>query len=143
VTPEKGEKNMSVNRVFVVGSGLMGSGISQVCAQAGIEVLLYDIDPEALNRAVKGINWSLNKFFEKGKITEDVPTVMGRIGTVSDFSKAGDADLLIEAVFENLELKREVFQKLDEAADPRALLASNTPVTKRPVSTVLYAMSPS
>lgn len=143
---------MSVNRVFVVGSGLMGSGISQVCAQAGIEVLLYDIDPEALNRAVKGINWSLNKFFEKGKITEDVPTVMGRIGTVSDFSKAGDADLLIEAVFENLELKREVFQKLDEAADPRALLASNTSaisitelaaVTKRPEKVLgLHFFSP-
>ena len=117
---------MTVNKVFVVGSGLMGSGISQVCAQAGIEVLLYDIDPEALKRAVKSMEWSLDKFFEKGKIAEDGATVMKRVRTVTDFSEAGEADLLIEAVFENLELKREVFQKLDKAAGPQALLASNT-----------------
>ena len=117
---------MKINKVFVVGSGLMGSGISQVCAQAGVEVLLYDIDPEALKKAVKGMEWSLNKFFEKGKITEDGATVMKRIRTVTDFSKSGEADLLIEAVFENLELKREVFQQLDKAAAPEALIASNT-----------------
>jgi 3-hydroxybutyryl-CoA dehydrogenase len=104
----------------------MGSGISQVCAQAGLDVLLYDIDKEALERAVKNMEWSLNKFFEKGKITEDGATVMKRVRTVSDFSEAGEADLLIEAVFEDLELKREVFQKLDGAAGPNALLASNT-----------------
>jgi 3-hydroxybutyryl-CoA dehydrogenase len=117
---------MTIQKVFVVGSGLMGSGISQVCAQAGLDVLLYDIDKEALERAVKNMEWSLNKFFEKGKITEDGATVMKRVRTVSDFSEAGEADLLIEAVFEDLELKREVFQKLDEAAGPNALLASNT-----------------
>ena len=117
---------MTINKIFVVGSGLMGSGISQVCAQAGLDVLLYDIDKEALERAVKNMEWSLNKFFEKGKITEDGATVMKRVRTVSDFSEAGEADLLIEAVFEDLELKREVFQKLDEAAGPNALLASNT-----------------
>ena len=117
---------MAVNKVFVVGSGLMGSGISQVCAQAGVEVLLYDIDPKALEKAVKSMEWSLNKFFEKGKISEDGVTVMKRVSTVTDFSRAGEADLLIEAVFENLELKREVFQKLDKAAGPQALLASNT-----------------
>jgi 3-hydroxybutyryl-CoA dehydrogenase len=117
---------MTVNKIFVVGSGLMGSGISQVCAQAGVEVLLYDINPEALQKAVKSMEWSLNKFFEKGKITEDGATVMKRVRTVTDFSEAGEADLLIEAVFENLELKREVFQKLDKAANPQALMASNT-----------------
>ena len=117
---------MTINKIFVVGSGLMGSGISQACAQAGLDVLLYDIDKEALERAVKNMEWSLNKFFEKGIITEDGATVMKRVRTVSDFSEAGEADLLIEAVFEDLELKREVFQKLDEAAGPNALLASNT-----------------
>jgi 3-hydroxybutyryl-CoA dehydrogenase len=117
---------MTIDKVFVVGSGLMGSGISQVCAQAGVEVLLYDIDPEALKKAVKSMEWSLNKFFEKGKITEDGATVMKRIQTVTDFSKCGEADLLIEAVFENLELKRKVFQELDQAAGPEALIASNT-----------------
>ena len=77
---------MGINKVFIVGSGLMGSGISQVCAQAGIAVFLYDIDREALNRALKNIEWSVNKFFEKGKIKEDAATVMQRIQTVSDFS---------------------------------------------------------
>ena len=143
---------MTINKVFVVGSGLMGSGISQVCAQAGVEVLLYDIDPEALKRAVKSMEWSLNKFFEKGKITEDGATVMKRVRTVSDFSNAGEADLLIEAVFENLDLKREVFQNLDKTARPEALLASNTSaisitelaaVTKRPEKVLgLHFFSP-
>ncbi len=143
---------MTINKVFVVGSGLMGSGISQVCAQSGVEVLLYDIDPEALKRAVKSMEWSLNKFFEKGKITEDGATVMKRVRTVSDFSNAGEADLLIEAVFENLDLKREVFQNLDKTARPEALLASNTSaisitelaaVTKRPEKVLgLHFFSP-
>jgi len=104
----------------------MGSGIAQVCAQAGIEVILYDIDREALDRALKNIEWSVNKFIEKGKVKEDRATIIGRIRTVSDLSEAGGVDLLIEAVFEDLELKREVFQRLDEAAGPEALIASNT-----------------
>jgi len=117
---------MGIRKVFIVGSGLMGSGIAQVCAQAGIEVILYDIDREALDRALKNIEWSVNKFIEKGKVKEDRATIIGRIRTVSDFSEAGGVDLLIEAVFEDLELKREVFQRLDEAAGPEALIASNT-----------------
>jgi 3-hydroxybutyryl-CoA dehydrogenase len=56
---------MTIKKVFIVGSGLMGSGIAQVCAQAGIEVFLYDISPEALNRALKSIEWSVGKFVEK------------------------------------------------------------------------------
>lgn len=117
---------MGIRKVFIVGSGLMGSGIAQVCAQAGIEVIIYDIDPEALDRALKNVEWSVNKFIEKGKVKEDRATIIGRIRTVSDFSEAGGVDLLIEAVFENLELKREVFQRVDEAASPEALIASNT-----------------
>ena len=117
---------MTINKIFIVGSGLMGSGIAQVCAQAGNEVFLYDIDTEALKRALKSIEWSVSKFFEKGKIKEDAATIMKRIRTVSDFSEAGGVDLLIEAVFENLELKREVFQKADEVAGPQTLIASNT-----------------
>ena len=57
---------MDMRKVFVVGSGLMGSGIAQVCAQSALEVVLYDIDPEALNRALKNIEWSVGKFVEKG-----------------------------------------------------------------------------
>ncbi|HDZ89628.1 MAG TPA: 3-hydroxyacyl-CoA dehydrogenase family protein [Deltaproteobacteria bacterium] len=124
---------MTVDRVFIVGSGLMGSGIAQVCAQSGIEVFLYDIDAENLRKALKSIEWSANKFFEKGKIEEDAATVVERIRTVSDFSRAGEADLFIEAVFERLKLKQEIFQKMDEAARPGALIASNTsaiPITE-------------
>ena len=117
---------MEIKKVFIVGSGLMGSGIAQVCAQAGIEVSMYDIDSEALKRALRNMEWSVGKFFEKGRIKEDAATVMKRIRAVSDFSHARDVDLLIEAVFENLKLKREIFQEADAAAGPQALIASNT-----------------
>ncbi len=124
---------MSDGKVFIVGSGLMGSGIAQVCAQAGIEVFLYDINPDALDKALKGIEWSVNKFVEKDKVKEDGNTIMGRIKTVSDFSEAEAVDLIIEAVFERLDLKQEIFKKADEAAGPEALIASNTsaiPITE-------------
>ena len=117
---------MAIKKAFVVGSGLMGSGITQVCAQAGIEVVMHDIYPEALEKALKNIQWSVGKFAEKGKIKEDVPTVMGRITTASDFSEAAAADLIIEAVFEKLDLKQEIFRKIDGVAGPEALIASNT-----------------
>jgi len=117
---------MDINTVFIAGSGLMGSGIAQVCAQAGIAVSLYDIDSKALERARRSIEWSVSKLYEKQKILEDTATVMGRITTVTDFSDAQGVDLLIEAVFENLELKREIFKCADDAAGPQALLASNT-----------------
>jgi 3-hydroxybutyryl-CoA dehydrogenase len=62
---------MDMEKVFIVGSGLMGSGIAQVCAQSGLEVVLYDIDPEALKKALKSIEWSVGKFVEKGELKEE------------------------------------------------------------------------
>jgi 3-hydroxybutyryl-CoA dehydrogenase len=124
---------MDTNKVFVVGSGLMGSGIAQVCAQSGLEVVLYDIDPAALTKALKNIEWSVGKFVEKGALKEDKSIVMDRIETVSDFSLAAACDLIIEAVFENLDLKREIFEKIDGLSRPGALMASNTssiPITE-------------
>jgi len=132
---------MSIKKIFVIGSGLMGSGIAQVCAQAGIKVLLYDINPEALKKALENIDWSVGKFIEKGKVKEDKATIISRIKTVSDYSGISEADLIIEAVFEKLELKKEIFQKIDDSSAPEALIASNTSaipitelacVTKRP-----------
>ncbi len=132
---------MGINKAFIVGSGLMGSGIAQVCAQAGIEVFLYDISAEALKKALKNIEWSVSKFVEKGKLTEDRDTIMNRITTVSDLSNAATVDLIIEAVFESMDLKQEIFKKIDEISGPEALIASNTSaisitelasVTKRP-----------
>ena len=132
---------MVIKKVFIVGAGLMGSGIAQVCAQCGINVVLNDISKEAIDKGLKDIAWSVSKFIEKGKLTEDKGTILNRIKTDDDFSSAADADLVIEAVFEKLELKQEIFQKLDKACQRNTILASNTSaipitelgsVTKRP-----------
>ena len=129
---------MDIEKVFIVGSGLMGSGIAQVCAQSALEVVLYDIDPEALKKAQKNIEWSVGKFVEKGELKEEKRIILDRIKTVSDFSEAAVSDLIIEAVFENLDLKREIFEKMDRLSRPEALMASNTssiPITEIAVAT--------
>ncbi len=117
---------MAIQKVFIVGAGLMGSGIAQVCAQAGIDVFLYDTSSDAVTKALKNIDWSVGKFVEKGRVTEAKETVVDRIRPVYDFSHEAEADLIIEAVFERLDVKQEVFRKIDEAARPDALIASNT-----------------
>jgi 3-hydroxybutyryl-CoA dehydrogenase len=132
---------MTIKKVFIVGAGLMGSGIAQVCAQSGINVVLNDISQEAIEKGLKNIAWSVSKFIEKGKLTEDEDTILHRIATADDFSSAADVDLVIEAVFEKLGLKQEIFLKLDEVCQPNTILASNTSaipitelasITKRP-----------
>jgi len=132
---------MVIKKIFIVGAGLMGSGIAQVCAQSGINVILNDISKEAIDKGLKDIAWSVSKFIEKGNLREDKETILNRIKTDDDFSSAADADLAIEAVFEKLELKQEIFRKLDEACQQNTILASNTSaipitelgsVTKRP-----------
>ncbi len=129
---------MNVKQVMVMGSGLMGSGIAQVCAQAGIGVILTDVADEALDKAMKNIAWSVGKFAEKGKITEDKAAVMKRIVATTDVAAGKDVDLAIEAVYENMELKQEIFRKLDGICDPRTLIASNTssiPITELAAAT--------
>ncbi|MBW2153625.1 MAG: 3-hydroxybutyryl-CoA dehydrogenase, partial [Deltaproteobacteria bacterium] len=124
---------MSIKKVMVVGAGLMGGGICQVCAQAGIEVFLNDISQQSLDQALKNISWSVGKFVEKGKLTEPKDTILGRIQTVKDLDAAKEADLVIEAVFEKLELKQELFKTLDGLCAPETLIASNTsaiPITE-------------
>ncbi|MFP4650784.1 MAG: 3-hydroxyacyl-CoA dehydrogenase family protein [Desulfobacterales bacterium] len=124
---------MGINSVFVIGAGLMGGGIAQVCAQAKMDVCVMDKSEEALEKSLDNISWSVGKFAEKGKISEDADTVMGRIKTVSDLGAAKDADLVIEAVFENLELKQQIFSDLDTACGADTLIASNTsaiPITE-------------
>jgi len=117
---------MTINSIFIAGSGLMGSGIAQVCAQAGIEVTLNDISAEALSKGLSNIDWSVGKLIAKSRLHEDKETILGRIKTAADFAKAFEADLAIEAVFENLELKQNIFRKLDATCNPDAFLASNT-----------------
>jgi 3-hydroxybutyryl-CoA dehydrogenase len=135
------EEGMNTQNVLIVGSGLMGAGIAQVCAQAGIKVFITDVSLEILNRALKNITWSVGKFVEKGKVTESLEVVMSRIQIGTDLVKASKVDLAIEAVFEKLDLKQEIFKKLDEVCGAETVLASNTSaipiteiatVTKRP-----------
>jgi 3-hydroxybutyryl-CoA dehydrogenase len=119
---------MEVKKVIVVGSGLMGSGIAQVCAQAGINVFLNDVSSEALDEAIQNIEWSVGKFIEKGKLAEKKNAIVGRIAPVKDLDKdqVQDVDLAIEAVFEQLQLKQRIFEELDRTCGPDTLLASNT-----------------
>jgi 3-hydroxybutyryl-CoA dehydrogenase len=124
---------MAIQKVFIVGSGLMGAGIAQACAQSKIQVFLTDVSQEILDRALKNIAWSVNKFIEKGKVTENLETIIGRIRTGTDFSAAANVDLAIEAVFEKLDLKQEIFRQLDKFCRSEALIASNTsaiPITE-------------
>jgi 3-hydroxybutyryl-CoA dehydrogenase len=124
---------MTFKKVFIVGSGLMGSGIAQVCAQAGISVILNDTKREAIENGFKNMAWSVSKLIEKGKLSEDKETILNRISTDNDFSNASDADLALEAVFEKFELKQHVFRRLDEVCQQNAIWASNTsaiPITE-------------
>ena len=117
---------MKIEKVFVVGSGTMGNGIAQICAQNGITVVLNDISQDALEKALKTIQWSVSKFVEKGKVSGPVETIMGRITTSTEYSGAADADLVIEAVFEKLDLKQQIFKTLDSIVSGKTKLATNT-----------------
>ncbi|MFN3535669.1 MAG: 3-hydroxyacyl-CoA dehydrogenase family protein, partial [Desulfatiglandales bacterium] len=119
-------EEMKVRSVFVVGAGFMGSGIAQVCAQAGLQVLLYDTNREVLEGAKTKIGWSLKKLYEKGKITEAPQQVLDRIKTATDLNTCKGTDLVIEAVFEDIELKKSLFREIDTMAPPPTVIASNT-----------------
>lgn len=124
---------MTISKVLIIGAGLMGSGIAQVCAQTGINVLVTDVNQEILNRALKNIAWSVSKLIEKGKVKESLESIMGRIQVGTDWENASRVDLVIEAVFEKLELKHEIFKKLDEACGVETIFATNTsaiPITE-------------
>ena len=112
--------------VLVIGAGFMGSGIAQVCAQTGCRVMLMDINAEALEKAIGGIKWSLGKFFSKGFLKEAPESCLERISTVTDLNAAAETDWVIEAAFENEDLKKEIFEELDRLAPSHIPLATNT-----------------
>ena len=112
--------------VLVIGAGFMGSGIAQVCAQTGYRVILMDINKGALEKAVRGIKWSLEKFFSKGFLKEAPESCLERITLVTDLIAAGEADRVIEAAFEDEDLKKEIFKELDRLAPSHIPLATNT-----------------
>lgn len=143
---------MDIKTVFVAGAGLMGSGIAQVCAQSGIKVFLNDVSQEAIDKGMKNISWSVGKFVEKGKLTEPAETIVKRVTPCLDFAQAAAADLAMEAVFEKLEVKRDIFAKFDQYCPAGAVMATNTSaipiteiaaVTKRPENVLgLHFFSP-
>ena len=137
-------------RVCVVGAGQMGSGIAQVAAVAGYDVTLVDVSQAQLDRARSGIERSLGKLVEKGKVQRDAADAA--VGRIAPASAPVAADLAIEAATEDVALKERIFRDLDEAAGPGAVLATNTSsipitrlaaVTARPQSVVgMHFMNP-
>jgi 3-hydroxybutyryl-CoA dehydrogenase len=126
-------------RVAVIGAGLMGSGIAQVAAAAGWDVTLRDLDEAAVRRGLAAVRTSLDRFASKGTISsEQVEAALERITPTVDLDAAADADVVVEAVFEKLEVKQSVFAELDRICRPDAVLATNTsaiPVTQIAVAT--------
>jgi 3-hydroxybutyryl-CoA dehydrogenase len=134
---------MTIERVGVIGGGLMGSGIAEVCARAGSEVVVHEIDAGAAEAALGRVHNSLDRALERGKLDEAArDDIVGRITLSTDLADQADRQLVIEAATENEELKKQIFTDLDNmVSDDDAILASNTSsipitrlasVTKRP-----------
>ncbi|MCD7034713.1 3-hydroxybutyryl-CoA dehydrogenase [Metabacillus sp. GX 13764] len=144
---------MEIKKVMVIGAGQMGSGIAQVCAMAGYSVILNDLKEEFLQRGMGVIGKNLQRQVEKERMTGDEKEqIAARIALSSDISSAKEADLIIEAATENMEIKKSIFTKLDDLAPEHAILASNTSslpiteiaaVTKRPEKVIgMHFMNP-
>ncbi len=119
---------MEIKRVCIVGIGVMGNGIVQVCAQAGYDTSVVDVSDDLLQRGLGNIKKSLSKFVEKGKLTqEQMNESVGRIKPTTNMKEgAKEADFVIEAVFERDDVKRDIFRQLDEICPSHTILASNT-----------------
>ena len=137
-----------IRRVAIIGAGIMGHGFAQIFAQAGYPVFLYDIDGAILEKALQRIEANLETFIENGLLRKkEKGPVLNRITLITDLEAAvRNADFVLEAVPEIMELKKEIFKKLDRFAPPRAILASNTSglsitemssVTRRPEKTII------
>lgn len=131
-----------MTKIGVVGAGQMGNGIAQVCAGKGLQVVMVDVMPAALDRGVATIAGSCDRLIKKAVMTEEQKKeLMGRIRPTTEMVDLADCDLIVEAATENVELKLKIFRDLDALAKPTALLVSNTSsisitkiasVTKRP-----------
>ena len=140
-------------RVAVVGAGLMGSGIAQVAAQSGWHVVLHDVTDDALQRGMAGIEKSSGRLVEKDRLSpDDRDAALARITITRDLDAAAEADIVVEAVFEQLEVKHKLFRELDRICRADAVLGTNTSaipittiasVTTRPESVVgMHFFSP-
>ncbi|AZD01422.1 3-hydroxybutyryl-CoA dehydrogenase [Pseudomonas chlororaphis] len=118
---------MNLQNIGVIGAGTMGNGIAQVCAQAGFEVTLLDISDSALQKAVATVSKNLDRLIAKGSLDEaQKQAALGRIRTSTDYASLVDAQLVIEAATENLELKRRVLQQIAAQVASTCVIASNT-----------------
>ena len=118
---------MEIKKIGVVGAGIMGRGIAQVASQTGCDVVMRDIEMRFVEGGIKKIDSFLSKSVEKGKIdTKEKDAIMGRIKGTLDMADLKDVDFVVEAVIEDLELKKGVFKELDELCRPNVVLATNT-----------------
>lgn len=144
---------MIIEKVLVIGAGQMGSGIAQVCAMSGYDVILHDLKDEFVQKGIQSISKNLNRQVEKGKISdEEKQNIVSRLTASTDIQNAAGVDLVIEAAIENMEIKSKLFTQLDEIAPKHAILATNTsslPITeiaaatKRPEQVIgMHFMNP-
>ena len=118
---------MEIKKVGVVGCGLMGGGIAQVCAQAGYETVVSEINDELLNKGLGIIKGNIDKSVQKGKLTREAgDAIINRLKGTTNFDDYADCDMVIEAVIEKMELKKKIFADLDRICPEHAILASNT-----------------
>jgi 3-hydroxybutyryl-CoA dehydrogenase len=118
---------MNIKKVGVVGCGLMGSGIAQVAATAGYETVVREVNDQLLQRGLTGIDRSLSKFVEKGKMTaEQKQQIQSRLHGTTEYEPFAECDIVIEAIMENLQDKFNTYTRLDEICRPETIFASNT-----------------
>lgn len=118
---------MAIQKVGVVGCGLMGSGIAQVCAQSGFQTIVREVAPELVEKGLKGIEKNLARLAEKGTISDSAKNeIRGRLKGVTSIDELKDCDVIVEAIIEQLPAKRELFATLDTLCPPHTIFASNT-----------------
>jgi len=118
---------MEIKKVGVVGCGTMGAGIAQICAQSGYQVVISEINDELLSKGLASLNSFLSKSVEKGKLSQqDKDALLSRIKGTTNTQDLADCDLVIEAVIENMDLKKKIFTELDKICPGHAILATNT-----------------
>ena len=118
---------MAIKTIGVVGAGTMGNGIAQIASQIGCEVVMRDIETRFVENGMKNIDKFLSRSVEKGKMAaEEKDAIIGRIKGTTDMADIKDVDLVIEAVIEDIELKKQVFKELDELLRPDVIIATNT-----------------
>jgi 3-hydroxybutyryl-CoA dehydrogenase len=123
----KGGCSMEIKKIGVIGAGTMGNGIAQVAAQIGCEVVMRDVEERFVQSGLKNIDRFLSKGVEKGKMTEEQKgAILGRIRGTTNMADLADVDFIIEAVIENMDLKRSVFKELDGICRADVILATNT-----------------